>query len=148
MPCFCPLWRALFSSLAIPERLQRRVLIAGAGKSGNRVLQAINNRPLCGMNVIGFVDDDPQKIGMVIQGKSVLGDNGQLQELLSRYKGDLVVVAVTHEKSQQLINTLTKISWNGTEVVDMPGFYEFLAGRLPIDHLSDVWLLFNGSQQK
>jgi exopolysaccharide biosynthesis polyprenyl glycosylphosphotransferase len=139
-----PLWRALFSSLAIPERLQRRVLIVGAGKSGNRILQAINNRPLCGMNVIGFVDDDPQKIGTVIQGKSVLGDSSQLQEVLSRYKGDLVVVAVTHEKSQQLINTLTKISWTGTEVVDMPGFYEFLAGRLPIDHLSDIWLLFSG----
>lgn len=139
-----PLWRALFSSLAIPERLQRRVLIVGAGKSGNRILQAINNRPLCGMNVIGFVDDDPQKVGTVIQGLSVLGDSSKLPELLSLHKVDLVAVAVTHEKSPDLINILTKISWTGTEVVDMPGFYEFLAGRLPIDHLSDVWLLFNG----
>jgi lipopolysaccharide/colanic/teichoic acid biosynthesis glycosyltransferase len=96
------------------------------------------------LKVEGFVDDDPQKLGDVIKGLPVLGNSYQLQELVAQYKVDLVVVAITHEKSQQLINTLTRVSWTGIEVADMPHLYEYLAGRLPIDHLSDVWLLFNG----
>ena len=139
-----PMWRSTFSSLALPERLQRKVLIVGAGRSGGRIFQALRNRPLCGLKVQGFVDDDPQKLGAVIQGLPVLGDSSQLQELVAQYKVDLVVVAITHEKSQQLINTLTRVSWTGIEVADMPHLYEYLAGKLPIDHLSDVWLLFNG----
>jgi exopolysaccharide biosynthesis polyprenyl glycosylphosphotransferase len=137
-------WRYTFSSLALPERLQRRLIIVGAGKSGSRILQALRNRPLCGLEALGFVDDDPEKIGTVLEELPVLGNSFQLPELVSRYKVDLVVVAITHEKSQQLVNTLTRVSWNGIEVVDMPNFYEHLAGKLPIDHLSDVWLLFNG----
>ena len=141
---FMALWRYAFSSLALPERLRRRLLIVGAGSSGARILQALRNRPRFGLEVQGFVDDDPTKVGSVIEGLPVLGKSSRLQELVSKYRVDLVVVAITHEKSQQLINTLTRVSWNGVEVVDMPNFYEHLAGKLPIDHLSDVWLLFNG----
>jgi exopolysaccharide biosynthesis polyprenyl glycosylphosphotransferase len=141
---FLTFWRFAFSSLALPERLQRRLLIVGAGKSGSRILQTLRNRPRCGLEVKGFIDDDPKKLGNVIEGLPVLGESNRLQELASQYKIDLVVVAITHEKSQQLVNTLTRTSWSGVEVVDMPNFYEHLAGKLPIDHLSDVWLLFNG----
>jgi exopolysaccharide biosynthesis polyprenyl glycosylphosphotransferase len=141
---FMALWRYTFSSLALPERLQRKLLIVGAGNSGSRILQALRNRPRCGLEVQGFVDDDPQKVGSVVEGVPVLGKSSRLQELVSKYRVNLVVVAITHEKSQQLVNTLTRVSWNGIEVVDMPNFYEHLAGKLPIDHLSDVWLLFNG----
>jgi exopolysaccharide biosynthesis polyprenyl glycosylphosphotransferase len=141
---FMALWRYTFSSLALPERLQRRLIIVGAGSSGCHILQALRNRPRCGMKVLGFVDDDPEKSGNVIEGLLVLGKSNRLQHLVSTYKIDLVVVAITHEKSQNLVNTLTRVSWNGLEVVDMPNFYEHLAGKLPIDHISDVWLLFNG----
>lgn len=141
---FLTFWRYVFSTLALPERLQRKLLVLGAGRSGTRIIQALRQRPRCGMDVLGFVDDDPQKIGTVIEGLPVLGDSSRLLEIVSRFKVDLVVVAITHEKSQQLINTLTRVSWNGVEVVDMPRMYEYLAGKLPIDHLSDVWLLFNG----
>ena len=141
---FITLWRSLFSSLALPERLQRRVLIVGAGSCGTRILHALRNRPLSGFHMLGLVDDDPQKLGTVVQGMQVLGDSSQLQELIDQHNVDTVVVAITHEKSPQLINTLTRVSWNGTGVIDMPSLYEHLAGKLPIDHLSDVWLLFNG----
>ena len=42
---FMVLWRYAFSSLALPERLRRRLLIVGAGSSGSRILQALRNRP-------------------------------------------------------------------------------------------------------
>jgi exopolysaccharide biosynthesis polyprenyl glycosylphosphotransferase len=141
---FLTLWRLAFSSLALPERLQRKLLILGAGSSGTRTLQALRNRPRCGLKVEGFIDDDPAKLGAVIEGLPVVGESSRLQELVAQYDVDLVVVAITHEKSQQLVNNLTRVSWNGIEVVDMPNFYEHLAGKLPIDHLSDIWLLFNG----
>ena len=38
-------WRYLFSALALPLRLKRKVIIVGAGHSGRRILDAIRRRP-------------------------------------------------------------------------------------------------------
>lgn len=134
------LGRWLFSALALPERLNRRLLILGAGKAGRRLLEGLRQRPKSGLVPIGFIDDDPKKNGVEIDGLPVLGNSTQLSDLLKQEKVDLVVVAVTHEKSQALVNALTKICWNGCQILDMPGFYEFLAGKIPVEHISDLWL--------
>jgi FlaA1/EpsC-like NDP-sugar epimerase len=42
-------WRYLFSALALPQRLKRRVIIVGAGQSGRRILDAIRRRPHAGL---------------------------------------------------------------------------------------------------
>lgn len=139
-------WRYLFSAVALPQRLQRRVLIVGAGKCGRRILEAIRQRPQGGLAVVGFIDDDPQKIGTAIDGLPVLGDSSQLPELISRHELNLAVVAITHEKSLPLINALNRIYWKGCQLMDMPSLYEFLAGKVPVDHISDMWFYLQGMQ--
>ncbi|MDI6854730.1 MAG: sugar transferase [Deltaproteobacteria bacterium] len=134
------LGRWAFTAVALPVRLQRKLLIVGAGSCGRRLLEALRHRPGSGLAAVGFVDDDPRKCGAKVDGLPVLGNSSQLPELLSRHQADLVAVAVTHEKSQALINALSRISWNGCDVLDMPSLYEFLAGKVPIEHISDLWL--------
>jgi exopolysaccharide biosynthesis polyprenyl glycosylphosphotransferase len=138
------LWRFSFSAVALPQRLQRQVLIMGAGKAGRRILAEIRRRPGCGLGVIGFTDDDPQKIGTEIEGLPVLGSSGQLPKLAGERRVTLVVVAITHEKSANLITNLAHLSWSGCQVMDMPSLYEFLAGRVPTEHISDLWLSLTG----
>jgi exopolysaccharide biosynthesis polyprenyl glycosylphosphotransferase len=134
------LGRWTFSAMALPMKLQRKLLIVGAGSCGRCLLEALSKRPGSGLAPIGLIDDDPRKIGSVIDGLPVLGPSSRLPELLSRRQVDLVVVAITHEKSQSLVNALSKISWNGCDLLDMPSLYEFLAGKVPIEHISDLWL--------
>ncbi len=137
------LWRLAFSVIALPQRLQRKLLIMGAGSSGRRVLAAIRRRPRSGLKAVGFLDDDPRKIGATIDQLPVMAATSCLPEVVQQEKATLAVVAITHEKSHQLVDTLTRASWNGLQVIDMPSFYEFVAGKVPIDHISDVWVLFN-----
>jgi exopolysaccharide biosynthesis polyprenyl glycosylphosphotransferase len=141
------IWRYTFSSLALPQRLERALLIIGAGYSGRRILEAICHRPRSGLKVLGFIDDDPKKIGTEIDGLPVMGNSAQMPGIVHHQQANLmVVVAVTHEKSPSLITALNKISWNGCQVIDMPSFYEFLTGKVPIDHISDSWFYLNSMQ--
>ena len=55
----------------------------------------------------------------------------------------MVVVAISHEKSSTLLNSLVRLSFMGVQVIDMPSLYEFLADKIPTDHISDVWLLIH-----
>ena len=139
-------WRITFSDLALPGRLQKRLLIVGAGKCGSQLLKAVQGRPLGGIKAIGFVDDDPQKIGKEIQGIPVLGDSSRLSGLIQEEQVNLVALAITHEKSPQLLKGLMKADFSGCQVMDMPSLYEFLAGKIPIEHISDIWFYFNSSQ--
>jgi exopolysaccharide biosynthesis polyprenyl glycosylphosphotransferase len=137
-------WRYLFSALALPLRLKRKVIIVGAGTSGRRILEAIQRRPHAGLEPVGFVDDDPAKAGAAVADLQVLGDSRSLEMLVRKHKANMVVVAITYEKSPDLVNTLADLSYNGYQVTDMPSLFETLTGRVPTEHISDAWLLFHG----
>lgn len=142
------LWRLTFSALALPQRLQRRVLIVGAGGCGQRIIEALCRRPRSGLKALGFIDDDPGKIGTEIAGLPVFGNSAQIHEIVHHHKANLVVVAITHQKSSSLIKALTKIYWNGCQLMDMPSLYEFLSGKVPIEHISDSWFYLNSIKNK
>jgi exopolysaccharide biosynthesis polyprenyl glycosylphosphotransferase len=136
-------WRYAFSAIALPLRLQRKVLIIGAGGAGQEIQKIINLHENSGLVVAGFLDDNPQIIGASLDGAPVLGNTRQLDEMIAQYKVGMVVVAITHEKSPALLNSLVRLSFMGIQVIDMPSLYEFLAGKIPTDHISDVWLLLH-----
>lgn len=141
--CFTTLWRFSFSALSLPVRLQRHVLILGAGGAGRWIAKVIRDQPNCGLVVRGFVDDDPQKAGMSTAGFEVLGSCSMLDVIIRNQKASLIVVAVTHEKSFSSLIALNRAIMNGCQLTDVPSLYEHLTGKIPIDHISDLWLYFN-----
>jgi exopolysaccharide biosynthesis polyprenyl glycosylphosphotransferase len=134
------LWRFTFSAIALTERLERRLIIIGAGRSGRYLLSAIHSRPGCGFLPVGFVDDDVAKVGTQPEGLPVLGDSAQLSDLIKQYQVNLVVMAMSRERSPQLTNNLIQVSWDDCPLIDLPTFYEFLTGKLPTDYISDNWI--------
>jgi len=137
------LWRFTFSSLALPNLLRRKVLIVGAGQSGRRILNTIRQNRNCGLTVVGFVDDDPKKTGTTVDGLPVFGDSSHIQDVVAQHKIGVIVVAITHEKTSALLNTLTMLAFSNVQLIDMPSLYEFLTGKVPTDHISDIWLFLN-----
>ena len=87
-------WRFSFSAIALPLRLQRRVLIIGAGKAGQEIHTIINRHKNSGLTVAGFLDDNPQKIGITIDGTPVLGNSTQLGEMITSHKIGMLVMAI------------------------------------------------------
>ena len=140
---FLVLWRYGISAIALPLRLQRKVLIIGAGGAGQEIQKIIKLHENNGLVVAGFLDDNPQKMGLSLDSAPVLGNTSQLDEMIAQYKIGMVVVAITHEKSSTLLNSLVRLSFMGVQVIDMPSLYEFLAGKIPTDHISDIWLLLH-----
>ena len=133
-------WRFTFSVIALPQRLEKRIIIIGAGKSGRYLLNAIRQRPGCGFLPVGFVDDDAQKVGTRLDDLPVLGDSTRLADLINEVKVNLAVVAITGERSHRLTNNLIMVSWDDCRLIDMPTFYESLTGKLPTAHISDNWI--------
>lgn len=104
--------RLTFRMLAqlLPNRHKgegRRVLIYGAGDAGELLLrELLNNRELSYVPV-GFVDDDPTKVGKVIHGLRVFNGNGNLQNACREHDVEEVLLSTTRlhgERLEQLRN--------------------------------------------
>ncbi|MBN1882152.1 MAG: hypothetical protein JW885_08260 [Deltaproteobacteria bacterium] len=72
----------------------RRVLIFGAGDSGNAVLQEILNNRNLGLRPLCFLDDDPAKRGSMISGVKVRGDRKCMKAVIEERRIDEVIIAV------------------------------------------------------
>ncbi|MBN1304047.1 MAG: sugar transferase [Anaerolineales bacterium] len=73
-----------------------RVLVVGAGECGQLAVWLLHKSNLANAySVVGMVDDDPRKVGMVIEGQRVLGLIRDVQELVKQYDVGLIMYAIS-----------------------------------------------------
>ena len=80
--------------------LNKRILIYGAGELGQALYREFNNSPNFGIIPVGFIDDNPEKIGFSISpsgfntsnGVSILGNRHDIKRLKETLKIDEVSV--------------------------------------------------------
>lgn len=104
--------------------LKRKVLILGAGKTGEMILNALQRDRNLGMNVVGFLDDDPAKIGHSIGGVRVHAGVEKAGKYIGRCGIEDVVIAMPgceKRKFIALINTLQHKAQNLLLIPDLFG---------------------------
>lgn len=70
------------------------VLIFGAGDTGEMVIREIKRNKDLNLNPIGFIDDNPAKLGNKIQGITVLGTREEIRGVIGEYGIKEVLIAV------------------------------------------------------
>jgi undecaprenyl-phosphate galactose phosphotransferase len=116
------------NALAKAGIYKRRVLVLGAGETGELMAKALNSEPYIGYQIIGFLDDDPQKkqktFGVNGDKVRVLGGFRDAEQIMSA-KGvsNLIVAApgLPAAKLVDLINRLQKFSESVLVVPDLFG---------------------------
>lgn len=73
-----------------------KLIIYGAGQNGKLLAQRMLSDPNRDRDLLGFIDDDPQKQGRRIHGLSILGNRTELENVLLRSGCTDLVVAVTN----------------------------------------------------
>ncbi|HHB89726.1 MAG TPA: sugar transferase [Anaerolineae bacterium] len=84
----------------------RRILIVGAGSVGRAVAQKIHEQAWTGLQLTGFVDDDPEKQQRTIEGAPVLGGLNDTLSIVDDHKIDHVVFALplrAHEALRDIV---------------------------------------------
>lgn len=94
----------------------RRVAIYGADDGGTLALSQLARRHDEFLRILGFVDDDPRRVGARIGGYPVLGNFSALELLVSTRSVDLVVVATPHVAPERLHNLQTLCRTNGVSL--------------------------------
>jgi exopolysaccharide biosynthesis polyprenyl glycosylphosphotransferase len=134
-------WRLLYIRIFTAQAFLRRMLVIGAGKAGEtlaRVYKEIHPQPFF---LVGFMDDDPEKIGKSLEGFPILADNDHLLELIEEKGITEIVIAITGELQGKTFQILLDAQEHGVDITPMPTLYEELTWRVPIHHLESEWLI-------
>ncbi|MBT3338178.1 MAG: sugar transferase [Anaerolineae bacterium] len=135
------LWRLLYIRLYTSQGLTRRILIVGAGKAGATLAKAYEELEPKPFLLVGFSDDDPDKIGSKFEGFRVLGSNRDLIKLIEQHNINDIVVAITGSMMGSTFQTILDVQEAGVMVTRMPTIFEEITGRVPIHHLESDWLI-------
>ena len=116
----------------------KRLLIIGAGDSGEQILREIKTNPRLNYEVIGFLDDDPRKKGMKIHGVSVWGSISKIRRMAEQSEMDEILVAMPSASTKQMRRIVQACEATGLKFRTTPGIGELIDGRVSFKTVREV----------
>ncbi|HEY5673329.1 MAG TPA: polysaccharide biosynthesis protein, partial [Malonomonas sp.] len=115
-----------------------RVLIVGAGDAGQMMIREIRqNAKLC-IQVLGLIDDDPDKQGQRFQGISVLGRQEDLNRICRKFKIQEVIIAIPSATGSQIRSIVERCHSLDVKFKILPGVGDLIDGRVSIQQIRDI----------
>jgi len=121
-------------------RKKKRVLVVGAGNSGERVVREMKTRSEYRRQPIGFVDDQVALLNQSIHGVRVLGTLGDLPELVEKHKPEEVVIAVPDAPPAFLRDLVSKLEPYEVSIKTLPSVKELLADQSTVSQIRNISL--------
>lgn len=116
----------------------RSVLIFGAGDAGEAMVREILNGGEHGYRPVGFVDDDPAKVGQRIHGVPVLGTRADLPRIIAETKPSEVLVAIARATPQVLRQVVKALESYKLPIKAVPHLRDLLDGRARLHEVRDL----------
>jgi FlaA1/EpsC-like NDP-sugar epimerase len=109
-------------------RQKNNVLIYGAGDIGLATKKAIEFDKKSNCRVVGFIDDSPEKIGKVLNGKRILsGGKEQLEAFLKRHKVSEIILSIDLDPSKKAMLSQLCFEW-GVQLTMIPPLSQWIRG--------------------
>ncbi len=116
-----------------------RVLLIGAGVGAQTVAREIR-RPESEYTPVGYVDDDPSKVGLKIEGIPVMGIVDRVPELVHSYAIDEVLIAVPSATSKQMQRFVDVCERANVKFRTVPALRDVIAQRVNLSDFRPVQL--------
>lgn len=141
-------WRVAFDFYLTRVAPAENILIVGTGQTAKMVAEEIKARERLGFKLIGFVKSTPAGEEVPPLLGNVLGDYSQMESIVGKFGVRKIVVAINERRGMYPVREMLKMRVRGCDIVEWPGFFERLAGRIPIDNLAPSYIIFNQGFRK
>lgn len=120
------------------EEEQNRIMVIGGGAAGQTLIRELINSRRLHTKVCCVIDDNPNKIGRVLEGIPIVGNRDDILTMVKRYKINHIIYAIpaTTGKNQKEILNICKETKCRLQTV--PGVYQLVNGEVSVSKLRDV----------
>ncbi len=143
-------WRIAFEWLSLRGAPTERILILGTNPAAiNLARELSERRSELGLDVVGFVDTDPQAVGRPLLNSSVLGVTREIPEIVRNHRVDRVVVSLTDARGKLNMDELVVMKLNqGVRFDHLASVYEEYTGKIAVENLRPSWVIFSEGFRK
>lgn len=128
----------IFNSINNNKDEMENILIIGAGAGGALVLNEIKNNIQLNKKVVGFIDDNNQKIGRFIRGIKVLGNRDDISRIVLEKNVSEIIIAISRVEDSNLKEIIQRCKETGLPVKIIPSVSELIDNKFSINSIRDV----------
>ncbi len=131
------IFKSLWMEYKNPNREKRSVLIFGAGESGIITKRTLDRDAGTKYKVLGFIDDDPAKVGKKLEGVTIYGTD-KLPDLLNNNDVAHVIISVQNmpaSRKQEVVELCLKYN---AKVLNVPPVSNWINGNLSFRQIRKV----------
>ncbi|WP_322819026.1 nucleoside-diphosphate sugar epimerase/dehydratase [Tepidiforma sp.] len=118
---------------------ERRLLIVGAGHTGQLLARELQANPNLPYQPVGYIDDDPRLLHHRIHGLKVHGTIEELDHILERMDAEIVAIALDRPAGHLVRNIVATCQRRNIPVRMVPGVDNWVLGH-PHDTLREITL--------
>lgn len=118
----------------------QRLLIIGAGHTGQALARELQNSPGLNYQPIGYLDDDSRKQNRRMHGLRVFGPLTELEAQIGEHSVDAVAIAIPRATGQVIRSIVGICQSNGIPVRIVPGVERWISSGHTNDTLREVTL--------
>ena len=116
----------------------KNVLIIGAGSGGALVSSEYKKYPNLCKRVVGFIDDDREKLGTYVNGIKVYGNRNDVLKIAKEKNVDEIIIAIASIEKSVLRELIDSCKEAHVSVKIMPGVSEMIDGKFSINKIRDI----------
>ena len=121
-----------------PAQAPKRVLVVGAGRTGIAVVREMRANRSLGYEPLAFVDDDPGKQRLHIDGVPVAGTVADLPDLLEQFAPDEVLIAISSHSGRDVRRIMDNGHAPHIHFKLVPSVGDLIDGRISISRMREV----------
>lgn len=117
---------------------KKRVIVYGAGEMGVNLIREAKINKEFQYNILGFVDDDSKKRGIYVNGVKVLGNIGELEEILERKRAKGLIIAISDIDKESIKSIVERCKKKNVKVKILPQVGMVLSNDKLSNQIRDV----------
>jgi sugar transferase (PEP-CTERM system associated) len=143
-------WRLAFTWLTKQVGPRERLLLVGTNPAAvDLARELFERRHELGVEIVGFVDPDPARIGAAVLNPGVVGAIDDIPTLVPNLNVDRVVVSLTDARGRLPMDRLLEIKMrSGVGFDHLASVYEEYTGKIAVENLRPSWLIFSEGFRK
>ncbi|MCU0255987.1 MAG: hypothetical protein MUF60_04540, partial [Vicinamibacterales bacterium] len=137
-------WRLLFDWASLRVGPRERLLLVGTGAASVTLAQELlARRHELGVEIVGFVDNDPNRVGEPVVNPGVVGTIADIPRIVAEARVDRVVVSLGDARGKLPMDRLLEMKLAGVTFDHLASVYEEYTGKIAVENLRPSWLIFS-----
>jgi sugar transferase (PEP-CTERM system associated) len=101
-----------------------------------------------GVEIVGFVDPDPARVGAAVLNPGVVGTIEDIPSIVRARGVDRVVVSLADARGKLPMDKLLEMKLDGVAFDHLASVYEDYTGKIAVENLRPSWLIFSDGFKK